>query len=446
MRILYVVHQFLPRYFTGTEQHTWAIASEAKRRGHEVEVFTLEPDFSERSPLIETTHDVIDGVPITRLRFWMHLDRSFERMEYRHPFVAERFRRLLVERRPDLVHVAHLRYLGVGLLDECKSLGIPTLVYLHDFWFLCPAVTLRRNDGALCDGPPEGGLGCVACVRPDAAQELERNGLREAIARARGAMPPSSTPSRTAQGRARTLIERPGLLRDALLRADCIVSPSRFLAATFVANGFPAGRIEVLGFGLDPAHLAGVVHTPRAAGAPLRVGYIGSIAEYKGTDLAVDAVAGAREPMKLMVFGRIEEHDPWAKALAARARASPNVSFAGPFARSDLGAVLGGLDVVVVPSRWYENAPFVVLEAQAAGVPVLASGHGGLSERIRHEQDGELFAPGDVADLCARLERLAREPARLARYRANQPRIPTLAEHGAELVAIYASLAEGRGS
>lgn len=440
MRILYVVHQFLPRYFTGTEQHTWAIATEAKRRGHDVEVLTLEPDFAERSPLFEMTHDVIDGVPITRIRFWMHLDRSFDRMEYRHPFVAERFRRLLAERPPDLVHVAHLRYLGAGVLDECTSRRIPVVVHLHDFWFLCPAVTLRRSDGALCDGPPEGGLGCVACVQRDAAQELDRNGLREAIARTRGAMPPASTTSRTAQGRARTLIERPGVLRDALLRADRIVSPSQFLKATFVANGFPADRIEVLGFGLDPAHLAGAVRTPRTPGAPLRVGYLGSIAEYKGTDLAVDAVAEAREPMTLTVFGRVEDHDPWAKALAARARGSPNVTFAGPFARSGLGAVLGGLDVVVVPSRWYENAPFVVLEAQAAGVPVLASGHGGLAERIRHEEDGELFVPGDVADLRARLERLAREPVRLARYRANQPRIPTLAEHGERIFDLYASL------
>ncbi|MCC6783336.1 MAG: glycosyltransferase [Planctomycetes bacterium] len=446
MRILYVVHQFLPRYFTGTEQHTWAIANAAKRAGHEVHVFTLEPDFGERSPLFSVSTDELEGIPITRVRFWMHVDRDFERMEYRHPLVAERFRRLLESVRPDLVHIAHLRYLGVGPLEESKQLGIPVVVHLHDFWFLCPAVTLRRHDGSLCDGPPEGGLGCIDCVRADVGRELDRNGLREAMRRTSSTLPVDSTPSRTARGRAATLLERPRVLREALLRADRIVSPSRFLKGVFAANGFPPERIAVLGFGLDPAHFAALVPEPRAAGAPLRVGHLGSIAEYKGTDLVVDAVAGAAVPMTLSVFGRVEEHDPWAKALHARAQALPNVRFEGSFARHELARVLGRLDVVVVPSRWYENAPFVVLEAQTAKVPVFASDHGGLSERIRQEHDGELFRPGDLADLRARLERLAREPERLARYRGNQPRIQSLDEHGAEILSIYAELAGATAS
>ncbi|MFO1054585.1 MAG: glycosyltransferase [Planctomycetota bacterium] len=438
MRITYVVHQFLPRFFTGTEQYTYAIAQEARRRGHDVDVFTLEPDFSEQDRLFEQHSDTIDGLPVTRVRAWYHLDRDFERMEYRHPFLAERFRRHLEERRPDVVHVFHLRYLGVDLIAEARALRIPVVVHLMDFWFLCPAVVLRRPDGRLCDGPPDGGFGCVDCIRPDLGAEIDRHGLRESLARAQPCMPSGSSPRPGVAARVATLTERPRILRDALLRAQRIVAPSHFLKSVFVRNGIPAERIDVVTYGIDPSRIAAVEPRVRRTGADLQVGFIGSIAEHKGTDLAVDAVASSSGPLHLTVHGRVDGHDVWAKELASRARSMPQVTFAGAFPREQLGRVLASIDVLVVPSRWYENTPFVVLEAFAAQVPVLVADLGGLSECVRDGIDGELFRPGDVADLRTRLLRLAREPERLATYRRNRPSVKSIATNGDEITAVYA--------
>ncbi len=50
--------------------------------------------------------------------------------------------------------------------------GIPVVVSLMDYWFLCARIILRRGDGTLCDGPPHGGLGCVPCVMPEVAAAL----------------------------------------------------------------------------------------------------------------------------------------------------------------------------------------------------------------------------------------------------------------------------------
>ena len=66
---------------------------------------------------------------------------------------------------------------------------------------------------------------------------------------------------------------------------------------------------------------------------------------------------------------------------------------------------------MVVPSTWYENTPFVVLEAFAAGVPVIASDLGGLSEVVEPDRNGLLFAAGDAAALRAAIERVAGDPA-----------------------------------
>ncbi|HIE69618.1 MAG TPA: glycosyltransferase, partial [Planctomycetes bacterium] len=89
----------------------------------------------------------------------------------------------------------------------------------------------------------------------------------------------------------------------------------------------------------------------------------------------------------------------------------------GPFDREELAQALAQIDVLVVPSTWHENAPFVVLEARAAGLPVIASRFGGLIEVVDDGIDGELFTPGNAADLAKRLQRLVDEPERLARYR-----------------------------
>ncbi|MEC8252989.1 MAG: glycosyltransferase, partial [Planctomycetota bacterium] len=79
----------------------------------------------------------------------------------------------------------------------------------------------------------------------------------------------------------------------------------------------------------------------------------------------------------------------------------------------------------------------VVLEARAAGLPVLASRFGGLTEVVQDEVDGELFAPGDSADLAARLQRLVDEPARLEQYRAAVQPPKTLAAAVDEFEEVY---------
>jgi glycosyltransferase involved in cell wall biosynthesis len=122
--------------------------------------------------------------------------------------------------------------------------------------------------------------------------------------------------------------------------------------------------------------------------------------------------------------------------LAAAAR-DPRIAVLPPYERAELPRVLGEIDVLVVPSTWHENAPFVVLEARAAGLPVLASRFGGLTEVVDDGADGELFAPGDVSDLAQRLQRLLDEPERLQRYRAAVRPPKSLAQAVDEFEAHY---------
>ena len=96
------------------------------------------------------------------------------------------------------------------------------------------------------------------------------------------------------------------------------------------------------------------------------------------------------------------------EALAERLEVGGRVCFLG--FRPDAQQITGLLDVLVVPSLT-EGSPLVVLEAMAAGVPVVASSVGGIPDQIRHQREGLLVPPGDPETLGDALYGLLRDPA-----------------------------------
>lgn len=434
MRITLVVHQFPPRYFTGTEQYALAVGRELQRRGHDVDVFALDPAFGEATGPWRESREVVDGLPVRRINFWMYLGRDWARMEYRHPYMAEVFAAHLRERATDVVHSFHLRHVGADLVDRVVEQGRGLVVSLTDFWFLCPRVILMRADGSACEGPPDGGRGCLGCHAPELARELEASPVRDEITARLPQAPGTTQPGTDLLARIATHHERLPYLLERLRRAPAVVAPTAFLRDVFVRNGAPAERLRVHGYGID----AGDLRPPATRPArPLTFGFLGSLAPHKGPHLLVEAMARVRGDCRAILRGRAEDFVDYSAALGAAAAADPRLTLLGPYARPDLPAVLAAIDVLVVPSLWHENAPFVVLEARAAGLPVVCSRFGGLTEVVRDEVDGELFAPGDAADLAARLQRLVDDPARVQRYRAAVAPPKTLTAAVDEFEALY---------
>ena len=116
------------------------------------------------------------------------------------------------------------------------------------------------------------------------------------------------------------------------------------------------------------------------------------------------------------------------------------------------GGLAQDLDVIVVPSTWYENCPNVILEAFAHQTPVLATNLGGMAEMVTDGRNGLLFARGDAAGLAGKIQRLIAEPDLLPALRNGIPAVKTFPQEVAEIEAIYqrialksqAHVAEGR--
>ncbi len=394
MRILYTIHQFFPDCHSGTEQHCLAVAREARRRGDEPTVLCLHWDHDRDWPPIRRFEQPVDGIRVIRLNHWRRINPNDPLRDYENLHLEGWFQQILDEVEPDIVHSFQLRQLGSNLLRVAKRNGKRICVTLMDFWYICPRFTLQRSDGTVCDGPPDGGWGCVPCHAP----ELQ------------GAMPdPGDDPLTDSQGaRLHALLTRKERQFANLSLADVIFAPSYFLADMFKRNGFEHAGFRIGHYGLEPTRVNPAPgRTPRS---PLRIGFCGVMSPWKGGDVVVDAVRGTDADVVLTINGRLEEpmFQDYIDRVVASAQGDARIRFAGPYTEAEAPQVFEDMDVLVVASTWYENTPLVVFEAFAAGVPVIVSDLGGMSEMIT-ERNGLTFAPGDAASLRAQIERAAND-------------------------------------
>lgn len=217
-----------------------------------------------------------------------------------------------------------------------------------------------------------------------------------------------------------------GLTAPAVTR---FVAVSKALAALLVRRGTDPGRIRVIPNGVD----TGVFRPDPAAPARLRalagagegarlVGVVARLHPVKGHDLFLRAAAALLggppdlPDVRFLVVGAGEPaYRRELEALAARLGLGPRVAFLGE--RADVPALLAGLDVAVVPSR-FEGFSLSVLEAMACGVPVVATAVGAVPEIVVDGANGLLVPGGDAVKLAGAVGALLRDRAlagRLAR-------------------------------
>ena len=176
------------------------------------------------------------------------------------------------------------------------------------------------------------------------------------------------------------------------------------------------GELALLPLGVDVERFQPREHAE--PGERLRIGFVGRLIPHKGVDVLLEAVAGDRR-MTVEVFGAGPEADALV-ATAARLGITDRVTFHGHVGEEAIPDTYRCFDVLAVPSvpmpGWLEQFGRVVVEAQASGIPVVASASGALPDVVGEE--GLLVPPRDPDALRAALTRLLDEPGLWARLRA----------------------------
>ena len=208
-----------------------------------------------------------------------------------------------------------------------------------------------------------------------------------------------------------------------------------------VSNGIGAEKTVVSHYGIDTSDLAEVAGERRQS-STLRLGFVGTLAPHKGCDVLVRAFKMLQPGLDatLSVHGDPGRYPSFVKELRELAGDDERISFHGAFPREEVGHVMSEIDVLVVPSRWYENAPGVIFEAFAAQVPVVATDLRGMSGFVRHGENGLLFELEDAEDLSRQLRRLREEPGLLKTLKSGIGPVKTVGQYANELEELYDTL------
>lgn len=467
--LLYVVHGFPPDTWAGTEVYTYNLAQEMQRRGHRVTILARAPakkldvDPDGHGERLVSGSLRADGTPedfsLSEMRFQgLRVLRLTHRLEHRtikesylQPRVEAVFRALIARERFDVVHFQHLIHLSVGLVEAAQEAALATVITCHDYWALCARVQLIRPDGVRCE--ENQGSGCFLCVKEKSYERIPQlkrldglaaplfDALQAGMRRGRALSPRMS---KRWEGFA-DLRARHAAVTAAYQSADLRISPSRFLREKLVRTaGFEAHTLLYSDNGMRTDHLR-ALEKRRDPDGRLRVGFIGSLVWYKGGEVLLRALselerAGLGARIELHVHGDFQpERDPHHARL--KELAGQNVHFHGRFDNARLSEVLAQIDVLVVPSTWFENSPVTIHEAWLTRTPVVASDIGGMKEYVKDGVDGLHFRVGDASDLARVLRRFVDEPALLASLAPDPAAVKTIADDALAMEFRYRALA-----
>jgi glycosyltransferase involved in cell wall biosynthesis len=237
------------------------------------------------------------------------------------------------------------------------------------------------------------------------------------------------------------LIElRHAAFRCLMAEVDHVIALCEWVKQVLLRNHVPAEKITVCRQGLvqDVDGSQASRERDRRKGDRLRIAFLGRLDATKGVHVLLEALRSMPDlDVELDIYGVAQGPDGTAYLERLKTMADARIRFLAPIPARDVVSTLRDYDVLAVPSQWLETGPMVVLEAFAAGVPVIGSDLGGIAELVRHGVDGLLLEPGSVTAWAETIRGLATDSIDLTRLRANilQPR--RIAEAAQEIDRLY---------
>jgi glycosyltransferase involved in cell wall biosynthesis len=403
MRVLLVNQHFPPQYVGGSERAVQSLARELAALGDQVSIIARCP--AESPPVPVTVRERLpDDSRLYRLRGG---DFEVERFLQHDQAMDREFTAAMLERKPEIVHIHHLRSLSTRFIEIAVKLGAAVIISLHDFYFACPRAHLQKPAGNFCHGP-DGGRECAATCFANEANAIARWSARA---------------------------EHHQQIFSLAKRVICY---SSYVATYFEEYGVPRSRLRIIPLGISPG-----TRQPAAAHhkGKLNLAFCGSVVRLKGPHVILDALKLARlGDVALTIFGQTTDAEYVAEMKrSAKTIPSLTLNFHGPYNWADMDELLAGVDCVVCPSQVAETFGMVPREALVRGIPTIVARLGALPEAVREGENGFCFDPHDPRELASILVRFAREPALLTHLArgARATRTVTPASHAQSIRAIY---------
>lgn len=317
-------------------------------------------------------------------------------------------RDLLSEHTFDIAHIHNYHHqITTSILPDLHR-HMPIVQTLHDYKPICPNYRLYRDR----DGQP-----CRDCLPHNYYHAIRHRCHKGSLAKSLAVS-------------LQCYVDF-ALKRDRLI--DHYIAPSNFMRDLMIEAAIDPAKVSVLENSIGTHELS-----PDRESRHFFI-YFGRLVPEKGVDIALRAFQSVPEPFRLIVVGdgpARTDLEQLRETLSCRDR----IEFQPHVPQDRLFPLLEQAWASLHPSRWYENCPLSILEAQERGVPVIAARIGGIPELVS-DDDGLLFNPADVSDLAEKMVRMGTDKklrGKLAvgsRMRAERRSRPE--QTGERLVALY---------
>lgn len=363
MRVLLVNKFHWPK--GGSEKYYFELGELLKQHGHEVAYFSMQ---NERNIKTEDKEYFVSEIDLNTGSKLKALDVIYSKAN------KKAMEKALDDFQPDIVHLNNFqRQLSASIIKPIKKRNIPIVFTAHDVQAICPAITMMDSEKNVCEKCMAGKY--LNCVKKTCIKNSKLKSLLGTI-----------------EGyyyRFKKIYTK---------QIDYIITPSEFYRTKLIEDGISGEKIKALHNSIEMKDYN--VKT-KDEGYAL---YFGRLSKEKGILNLINAFKKCKSG-KLYIAGEGPEKEVIEKIIKDN-KLEDRVKLLGFLNKEQMTEKTKNCKFVVVPSIWYENCPYSILETLAIGKPVIGADIGGIPELVNDGENGFIYKHDSVNELSKKMSKL----------------------------------------
>lgn len=362
----------------GSEKYYFELGTLLKEHGHEVAYFSMKNEKNIKTGDKEYFVDEIDLNTGSKLKA---LDVIYSKTNYKKMIEA------IEDFKPDVIHVNNFqRQLSASIIKAANDKKIPVVFTAHDVQAICPGITMMDNNKNVCELCMKGKY--INCIKKSCNKGSKAKSLIGAL-----------------EGyyyRIKKMYNE---------KISYIITPSEFYRAKFIEDG------------TDPKHIE-AIHNFIIANdynVETEVGdyalYFGRLSKEKGINNLIEAFSKC-DKGNLFIAGEGPEKDSIEQFIKDN-KLTKRVKLLGFLNKEQMTEQVRKARFIVVPSIWYENCPYSVMETLAIGKPVIGANIAGIPELVINNENGFTYKYDDVNELAEKMNKLFEDEKLVKKFSRN---------------------------
>lgn len=366
----------------GSEKYYFELGKLLKENGNEIAYFSMKDEKNISTGDKEYFVEPIDLNNGSKLKA---LDVIYSKNNYKKMINA------IEDFKPDIVHLNNFqRQLSASVVKAAKDKKVPVVFTAHDVQAICPAITMLDSDHKICEDCIKGNYNC--CFKKKC---IKGSTLKSFLGSIEG------------------FYYRKHKIYSKNIKH--VITPSEFYRGKFINDGLEENHITAIHNFINIEDYNLNIENDNFAL------YSGRLSKEKGVLNLIEAFSNLvkeNNDYKLYIAGDGPEKENIEKFIEEK-KIDGNIKLLGYLSQSDLKDYTRKCKFLVVPSIWYENCPYSVLETQAIGKPIIGANIGGIPELVKNNENGLIYNTFDVNDLKEKMYKLFKDTELYEKFSRN---------------------------